>query len=224
MKKVLIGASFFLTSLVSPVIAEESKSIYLSLGGGLAFPSDLEGDSTISSTQYDLKFPTDNTGIYSIGIGKEFNDKRVEFNYAAATVETDSITVTSGGSGVTASITPNIESDVKSYMFYGYKDFENDSKLTPYAGFGLGWATFSAKDQTATLDGTAYSLKGGEETVFSLGLKAGAAYEIADNTSLYSEGTYQRFGEYKVEEAGYETVNYDSTHFFAITAGLRFTF
>ena len=224
MKKVLIGASLFLTSLVSPAIAEESKGIYLSVGGGVAFPSDVEGDSTISGTKYDAKFPTDSTGVYSIGIGKEFNDKRLEFNYSAATVETDSITVTSGGSGVTASITPNLESDVKSYMFYGYKDFENDSKLTPYAGVGLGWATFSAKDQTATLDGTAYSLKGGEETVFSLGLKVGAAYEIADNTSLYSEGTYQRFGEYEVKESGYETVNYDSTQFFAITAGLRFTF
>ena len=109
-------------------------------------------------------------------------------------------------------------------MIYGYKDFDNDSKLTPYAGVGLGWATFNADNQTATLDGTAYSLKGGEETVFSLGLKAGAAYEIADNTSLYSEGTYQRFSEYEVKEAGYETVNYDSTHFFAITAGLRFTY
>ena len=128
-------------------------------------------------------------------------------------METDEITVTSGGSCVTASITPDLEADVKSYMFYGYKDFENGSKLTPYAEVGLGWATFSAKDQTATLDGEDYSLKGGEETVFSLGLKVRAAYEITDTTSLYSEGTYQRFGEYKVKDGGYETVNYDSTHF-----------
>ena len=213
MKKVLIGASLFLTSLVSPAIAEESKSIYVSVGGGVAFPSDSEADSTISGTVYDLKSHSNNTGVYSIGIGKEFNDKRIEFNYSAATVETDSFTVTTGGTGVTASLSPNLESDVKSYMFYGYKDFENDSKLTPYAGVGLGWATFSAKDQTATIDGTAYNFEGGEETSFSLGLKVGAAYEIADNTSLYSEGTYQRFSEYEVKEAGYETVNYDSTHF-----------
>jgi len=224
MKKVLIGASLFLTSLVSPAIAEESKSIYLSVGGGVAFPSDVEGDSTISGTKYDAKFPTDSTGVYSIGIGKEFNDMRLEFNYAAATVETDSITVTSGGSGVTASITPDLESDVKSYMIYGYKDFDNDSKLTPYAGVGLGMATFNADDQTATLDGTAYSLKGTKETVFSFAFKAGVDYEIADNASLYSEGTYQNFAEFEVKEAGYETVNYDSSHFFAITAGLRFRF
>ena len=224
MKKVLIGASLFFSSLVSPVIADESKSIYLSAGGGVAFPSDVEGDSTISGTKYDAKFPTDSTGVYSIGIGKEFNDMRLEFNYQAATVDTDSITVTSGGSGVTASISPDLESEVKTYMIYGYKDFKNETKLTPYAGVGLGWATFDADDQTATLDGTAYSIKGTKETVFSYGLKAGLAYEIADNASLYSEGTYQNFAEFEVQEAGYETVNYDSSHFFAITGGLRFRF
>ena len=224
MKKVLIGASLLLSSFVSPVIAEESKSIYLSVGGGVAFPSDVEGDSTISGTKYDAKFPTDNAGVYSIGIGKEFNDMRLEFNYSAATVESDSFSVTSGGTGVTASVTPALESEVKSYMFYGYKDFDNGSKLTPYAGVGVGWAAFSAKDQTVTIAGSDYLFEGGDESTLALGLKAGAAYEIADNTSLYSEGTYQRFSEYQVKEAGYETVNYDATHFFAITAGLRFSF
>ena len=224
MKKVLIGASLFLTSLVSPTIAEESNSFYLTAGGGVAFPSDIEGDSTISGDKYDAKFPTDSVGVYSIGVGKEFNDIRLEFNYSAATVESDSITVTSGGSGVTASFTPDLESKVKSYMIYGYKDFEGDSKLTPYVGAGLGWANLSAKDQTITLAGSDYLVDGGDENVLSFGIKAGASYEIADNTSLYSEGTYQRFSEYEVKEAGYETVNYDDTHYFAITAGLRFSF
>ena len=81
MRKVLIGALLFLTSLASPAIAEESKSIYLSVGGGVSPPSDVEADSTISGTKYDANFTTDNTGVYSIGIGKEFNDKRLEFNY-----------------------------------------------------------------------------------------------------------------------------------------------
>ena len=224
MKKVLLGAPILLSSLVSPIVAEESNSVYFSVGGGVANPSDLEGDSTIEGTQYDAKFPTGKTGMYSIGIGKEFNDKRLEFNYSAATVETDSITVTTGGTGVTAAITPNLKSDVKSYMIYGFKDFESDSKLTPYAGVGLGWSTLSAANQTATLDGEPYDVKGSDNSVFSYGLKAGAAYEIADNTSLYSEGTYQNFAAFKVQEAGFETVNYDSSHYFAITAGLRFSF
>jgi len=224
MKKVLIGASLFLTSIVSPAIAEESNSFYVTAGGGLAVPSEVEGDSTISGTKYDAKFPTDDTGFYSIGIGKEFNDMRLELNYSAATVKTDSITVTSGGTGVTASISPDMESDVTSFMFFGFKDFKNETKLTPYAGVGLGWAIFDAKDQTVTLSGTDYSLKGTQETVFSYALKAGAAYEIAKNTSLYSEATYQHFGEFQVKESGYETVNYDANRFLALGAGLRFSF
>ena len=115
MKSYLIGTSLLLSSFVAPSFAEESKDFYLSIGGGIAFPNDVEGDTTVSGTKYDATFPTDNTGFYSIGIGKEFNDYRVEFNYAAATVETDSVTVTTGGNGVTASISPNLESDFKSY-------------------------------------------------------------------------------------------------------------
>ena len=119
MKKFLIGTSFLLSSFIAPSFAEEKNNFYLSVGGGVAFPSDVEGDTTVSGTQYDAVFPTDNTGLYSIGIGKEFNDFRVEFNYAAATVDTNSITLTTGGTGVTSSISPNLESDVKSYMVYG---------------------------------------------------------------------------------------------------------
>ena len=224
MKKYLIGTSLLLSSLIAPTFAEESKSFYLSVGGGIAFPSDVEGDSTLGGTAYDASFETDNTGLFSIGFGKEFNDFRVEFNYSKATVETDSFSVTTGGNGVTASITPNLESEVSNYMLYGFKDFSNDSKFTPYAGVGIGIASLSADDQTATVAGTAYSLEGASESVFSFALKGGAAYEIADNTSIYSEATYQNFASYEVSEAGFETVNYDSTNYFAVTAGLKFYF
>ena len=224
MKKYLVGTSLVLSSFIAPSFAEEANDFYLSVGGGIAFPSDVEGDSTISGTKYDAVFPTDSTGLYSIGIGKEFNDYRVEFNIAAATVDTDSITVTSGGNGVTASISPNLESDVMSYMVYGFRDFNNEAKFSPYFGVGLGVSSLSAKDQTATVSGTALSLKGAEESVFTFALKGGVTYPIAENTSLYSEAIYQNLASYQVAEAGYETVNYDSTNFFGITAGLRFNF
>ena len=225
MKKYLIGTTLLLSSFLAPSsIANESNGFYLSVGGGLAFPSDSEGDSTLGGTAYDLKFENDNTGLFSIGIGKEFSDFRVEFNYSQATVESDSFSVTSGGSGVTASITPALETDVKSYMIYGYKDFPNDTKFTPYAGVGLGIASSSAENQTATVAGTAYDFEGVDLSVFSFGLKGGASYEIANNTSLYSEVMYQNFASYKISESGFETVNYDSTNFFAVTAGLKFNF
>ena len=224
MRNFLLGTSLLLGSFVAPSIAEESNDFYLSIGGGIAFPNDSEGDSTLGGTVYDIEYEVDNTGVFSVGVGKEFNKYRLEFNYLKATIESDTFTVTSGGTGITSSITPALESDVSSYMIYGYKDFSSDSKITPYAAVGLGLGHFSAKDQTATVAGTAYQFEGGDETVFSFGLKGGVTYEIADNTSIYSEAMYQNFASYDVSEPGYETVNYDSTNYFAISAGLKFNF
>ena len=83
MKKYLLGTTLLLSSFLAPSsIANESKGFYLSVGGGIAFPSDSDGDSTLGGTAYDLKFETDNTGLFSVGIGKAFNDFRVEFNYS----------------------------------------------------------------------------------------------------------------------------------------------
>lgn len=224
MKKYLIGTSLLLSSFISPSFAEEAKNFYLSIGGGIAFPSDIEGDATLSGTKIDAKFPTDDPFFYSVGIGKEINDWRLEFNYAGTTVSTNSITATTGGSGATASITPNLEADAKIYMLYGYKNFSNEGKFTPYVGLGLGAATLETKDTTATVLGTDLVLKGSSETVFSYSLKGGADYEIAENTNLYTEATYQNFSSFTVSEPGYVDTNYDSINYFGISAGLRFKF
>ena len=90
MKNYLIGTSLLLGTFVAPSFAEESKDFYLSIGGGLAFPSDVEGDTTISGTKIDVTFPTDDPFIYSLAIGKEFNDLRFEFNYGYKDIPTES--------------------------------------------------------------------------------------------------------------------------------------
>ena len=55
--------------------------MYLSIGGGLNYPSN-EGDAEGT----DFTFETDDPLIYSVAIGKEFNDWRLEFNYTGTTV------------------------------------------------------------------------------------------------------------------------------------------
>ena len=222
MRKYFVISTLLLGSLTSPIFAEESKSFYLSIVGGINSINEVEGDLDGTGG---VSFGTDSPFEYSLAIGKEFDDWRLEFNYSATTVSRDSITVTAPGQNpVTANISPDIEADIKSYMLFGYKDFPSDSKFTPYAGLGLGVGNFSAKNQTATVAGTAYQFEGGDETVFSFGLKGGVSYEIADNTSLFTEGLYQNFASYQVAEAGYETVNYDSNQFFAVSAGIKFSF
>ncbi len=224
MNKRLFTLPFVFGSLITPSIAQDANNFYLSIGGGLAFPSDIEGDQTLGGTTYDAKFETKNPGLLSIGLGKKFNDYRIEFNYSRASVESNKFTLTSGGTGVSASVTPNLKADVNSYMFYGYKDFTNQSKFTPYGGVGLGTAALSAKNQTVTAAGTAYNVYGAKTSVFSFGLKAGTDYEIAENTSLYAEGAYQNLASYKIRKEGFSDVNYDASHIFAITAGIKFNF
>ena len=224
MKKFLIGTSFLLSSFTATTFAEESNDFYLKVGGGMTFPSDIELDETVSGTKYDGTFETDNAGIFSAGFGKEFNGYRVEVEYSKSTLESDTITAKTGGVGVVASFTPDLEADVSSFMIYGIREFNTDSKFTPYAGFGLGTANLDIDDQTITLAGTATSVKGADESVFSYAIRGGADYEIADNTFIYSEATYQHLGSFKSEEPGYTTVNFDSNHLFNITAGVKFSF
>ena len=219
MKKILIGTSLLLGSLCSSSVLADDY--YLSIAGGIAYPSDAESDYTVGSTKYDITEETDDPGLYSIGFGKKLdNDFRVEFNLSKSTVSTDSFTVTSGGSGVTGSITPALEYDVTTYMIYGLKDFSNDSKFTPYVGLGAGFASFDADDQIATIAGTAYSFTFEEETVFSYALKGGISYEATDSASLFTELGYQHLGSYESEG----NVNYESNNLVGLTAGVRFSF
>ena len=224
MKKGLLSLHLILGSFISPAIAEEYNNFYISVGGGVAFPSDVDGDTTLGGTVYDAKFETKNPGILSVGIGKEFNDYRFEFNYSKATVESNKFSLSSGGTGVVASITPNYKADLNNFMLYGYKDFPNESRLTPYGGIGLGTSTISGKEQTVTTGGTNYTLSGINTSVFTLGLKVGASYETAENTSIYTEGTFQSLSSYKQRKEGYVDANFDASSLFTITAGLKFDF
>ena len=224
MKRNLLSLPLIFGSFITPTIAEEFNNFYLSVGGGIAFPSELEGNTALRPTPYDTKFEPKNSGILSVGLGKEFNDIRFEFNYSKATFESNKFSLSSGGTGVSASVTPNYKADLNSYMFYGYKDFSNNSKLTPYGGVGLGTATISPKQQVLTTGGNNFNLSGASSSVFTFGLKGGANYQISDNTSIYTEGTYQNLSSYKQRREGFVDADYDATGLFTITAGLKFDF
>ena len=186
MKKYLIGTSLLLSSLTAPLFAEESKSLYLSIGGGVAFTSDVSGDLDGTTAE----FETNNPLNYSFAIGKEFNDWRLEFNYSATTVSSDSMTVTTGGNSTSSDITPDYDLGVNSYMIYGYKDIPSDSKFTPYFGAGLGLSSLNTDANTYTIGGNDIVVADDKYSVFTFGLKGGVDYEIAENTSLYSEASY----------------------------------
>jgi len=228
-KRFLLGTSLLLGSFIAQAsFAEGSKNFYLSIGGGVAFPRDVEGDYTAGGVNYNLSNKTDNPEIYSFGIGKYFNDFRVEFNYSKLTTKTDEQTQSGGGIDVTASITPALEYKLNSYLVYGYRDFPNDSKFTPYAGLGLGVTSLSQIEKTLKVLGTnvdaTLDIPGTDKSVFTYAFKGGVTYDISEKIDLYSEATYQNIGSFDIPATSSITANYDGINILAVTAGLKFNF
>ena len=216
MKKYLVTSSLLLSSFTSPIFAEESKSFYFSIGGGINFVGDIESSVGVINGEYG----TNNPFQYSFAIGKEFEDWKLEFNYSGTTISSDELTVTAGGVGATAALTPDYEADVTSYMIYAYKDFPSDTKFTPYIGAGLGFSSIDVPSQNIALAGVNFVTSDFDTQVFTFGLKGGVDYEIAENTSLYTELGYLNLASFDAEE----NEEFDSINSFAVTAGLRFSF
>ena len=210
--------------LVTPSLVDKSNNFYMSIGGGKAFPSNYAGDTLLLGNRIDFEYHTDDPFFFSIGFGKKFDDYRVEFNYLSGEVEADRISAEANGAALTASINPGLNDNVKSFMIYGYKDFPNESKFTPYLGLGVGIGKFNADDQIVSIAGLQFLMITPEITVFSYALKGGVDYALNDKSALYTEATYQNFGSYEISEPGFETVKYDSTNFFGVSAGIRFFF
>ena len=216
MKKYLIASSLLLSSFTSPIFAEESKDIYFSIGGGVNFVGDIESSIGAINGEYD----TNNPGQFSFAIGKEFEDWKLEFNYSSLTISSDQLTVTAGGVGATAALTPDYEAEAASYMIYAYKVFPSDTKFTPYIGGGLGFSSIDAPAQNIALAGVNFITNDFDEQVFSFGLKGGVDYEIAENTSLYSEISFLNMAAFDTDEGE----EFDAINSFALLAGLRFSF
>ena len=252
MKKYFLTSSLLLGSLTSPIFAEESKSFYLSIGGGINSISELAGN--LDGTG-DVSFGTDSPFQYSLAIGKEFDDWRLEFNYSATTVSSDSITVTPPGQNpVTANINPDIEADIKSYMLFGYKDFPSDTKFSTYLGAGFGFSTFEMAAANPIVGGANVPTPAIDEELFTFGLKGGVEYEVSNTTSLYAEVAYLNYAEFSTDAAaggggggaggagggaglgggggaaaanaagGGADSDFDSNNSFVVSTGLRFRF
>ena len=169
------------------------------MAGGINSINELEGD--LDGTGL-VSFGTDSPFQYSLAIGKEFDDWRLEFNYSATTVSRDSITVTAlGQNPVTSNINPDIKKDIKSYMLFGYKDFPSDKKFSTYLGAGLGFSTVEMAEANPIVGGANVPTPAIDEELFTFGLKGGVEYEVTDTTSLYAEVAYLNYSEFSTAAA-----------------------
>ena len=224
MKTTLLGTSLILGSFVSaPVLSD----VYFSAGGGIANPGDVSAEQVVGLIKFD--YESKNSGIFALGLGKKFDDKRIEFNFSKSTFESDKFDTSVLGIPLGSNtISPAVEQSVSSYMVYGIKDFLSDSKFTPYAGLGLGFTSLSSDTKAVSVSGEdGYYVTGVDESVFSFGLKGGISYDIADNTALFTEASYLKVGSYDVPDPitiGITKAEIKSNNIVSLIAGLRFSF
>jgi opacity protein-like surface antigen len=217
MKNYLIGASLLAGSFAAPALAED---FYLSIGGTQQFVHEIEGDTTISGTSYNLSADIENAFGYDIEFGKQFNENwRLGLAYSHTEPKQENVTATTGGSGVTASISPKPTYDVGSLMLNVYRDFPRDGKFAPYVGLGLGSTSIELQTYTTTVAGTDVTVTDDGRSVFSWDVKAGVTYELSDRTDLYGEIAYGQTSSF--DEDG---INYDGIKNTNLGLGVKWNF
>lgn len=225
MLKKTIFAGLAVASLAAPSIAnEKDNAFYLTVGGGYSFVDDVDGDTTITGTKYDLSSDMDDAFNWNVGLGKHFNGKwRLEYSYGHFQPKMTNVTATTGGTGATASISPKPEFEIKSHMFNIYRDFRGfpigGNKLTPYVGAGIGSTNVKMKNYTTTVAGTAVSVTDNGRDLTSWSVKGGLNYAATTSTDLYTEVSYNGLSNFSEDN-----INYDSLSDIKIMGGLRYKF
>jgi opacity protein-like surface antigen len=219
MKKSLFVASLLLGSFAAPTFAEESNGFYLSIGGGFTNIHQVEGDTTISGTKYDLEADIENVFGYEFEFGKEIDNWRIGISYAASEPKQEKITASTGGVGASASISPKPTYDVSTIMFNVYRDFPREGKFTPYVGVGLGSTSVELQTYTTTVAGTDITVTDDGRDLFSWDLKAGVTYDVNETTGIYGELIYHQTDSF--DEDG---INYDGIKSTNLLAGIKYNF
>ena len=221
MRNFLLGTSLLLGSFVAPTMAEESKGFYLSIGGAQTFIQDVEGDTTISGTKYDLDSDIDSDFGYEIEFGKQIENWRLGISYGKTSPKQKNVSAENAatGVGVVASVSPKPTYDVESLMFNVYRDFPNDGKFTPYVGIGLGSTSIEMQTYTTTVSGTDVVVTDDGRDLFSWDIKGGVTYSLNQTTDLYGEVVYLHTDSF--DEDG---INYDAIKSTNLMAGIKFNF
>ena len=147
--KLFATAAVAATAISSPAMAED-KGFYV-LGGVGAAQVDADAASLDESFNFE------------IGFGYDFgNDLRSEFTWDRNELSTATV----------LGVVIPADASTDTFIVSLYKDFSNDTKITPFIGGGIG--TTSVNDSTANWS-----------SAFTYSLSAGASYEASENTDVY---------------------------------------
>jgi len=219
MKNYFIATSLVLGSLAAPSFAGESNGFYLQIGGGITNIGEADGDTTISSTKYDIEYGIEDVFGYEVEFGKHIENWRIGVSYASSEPKVEDVTATTGGIGATASLSKKPTADVSSVMLNVYRDFPRDSKFTPYVGAGLGYTNIELQTYTTTIAGTDVAVTDDGRDLFSWDVKAGVTYDLSETTGIYGEVVY-----HKTDSFDEDGINYDGISSANVMAGVKFNF
>ena len=222
MKKILIGTAVLAFSTL-PVNADDApkKGFYLPLRIGYSQVQDLHGDTGPDSNagaghKIIDKF-SGGTNLEA-GIGYDFGNIRTELNYTSIATNLRQAYITPLGT------TDSARGDVAIHgvLVGAYYDFENKSKLTPYAGGAIGGGKIAINNIKETWNAIGITAEDSGSSVNGLLLwsaKIGMSYDLSKKFDLFVEGVY-----YGTEGFTYNSNKYDGLYSFGANIGTRFRF
>ena len=150
--KLAAAAAVAAATISAPAVAEDKGTYVL-------------GSIGVSQTDFDA-VSADESFSFEIGLGYDFgNDIRAELTWDKNYLSSITVLGTAFGSDVSND----------AVLASIYKDFSNESKITPFIGVSLGSANPNGTG-TAALS-----------SAFAYGVSVGASYETSEKTDLYAK-------------------------------------
>ncbi|MSP82155.1 MAG: OmpA family protein [Alphaproteobacteria bacterium] len=196
-----------LLATLAGTAAAQDRGFYVGLGAGLNLPADIAIDGGAIATDADAGYGGGAVGALGFAYGNGF---RTELEVGYRTNSVDDLSGVAGGSG---------DVDAMTIMVNAYYGLENESRLTPYVGGGVGWLNLDFSGVTP-VGGLTLSDNGDEIGYQGI---AGVGYEVAPQVDLFAEYRYLgAFGDVGVATNAGANVSADyAAHSFMV--GLRFS-
>jgi len=180
MRKTLLLSTALAFALASaPALADETTApkangFYAALGMGMSSTNDAEIDFKTLGAKESVEL--DNDYAVAGAVGYRFSPwVRVEGEIGHFSGDLGDDT---GLSSASVSI--------MTYMVNAFVDWKNQSRFTPYLGFGLGVASISSDaSETFVVDGTSYTWASDDKgSAFAWQIGAGSSVQITDNIAM----------------------------------------
>ena len=210
----------------------KNDGLYLRIGAGAAFPSDLDQDianplvASINTPPNAQTIELSNTPTFATAIGFDYADgirTELEYRYLSAPID---VVTPSGGFSVTGGFDPNAPSfpdeDFATHFVFSnfYFDWRNSTRFTPFIGGGVGGAFVTNED-------------GVSDAALAYQGRAGVSYALSDNLGFDVEYVYintNDFGfgsdeeDFTIDNASAFRVDGDGLQVSSVMASVRIKF